>query len=214
MEQRLTDVQLEKVVAEVQRLSQRQQAELAPEQVREILRELNLPPEFLEEAMVQLDRREALAIEQKRDRWIIGGFVGLIFLSVIGFLVFTQNEQQMTARVMAQRDRVAALRDRVTLNQDNGGNLNTVPRQNNGKIFYRITLSNAPVGQRLSLSCNWIDPSGEIVHQNRYQTKEITTPIWTTFCRHNLGSEMPVGTWKVEAFLGDHRLSDATFNVK
>jgi len=207
MEQRLTDVQLEKVVAEVQRLSQRQQAELAPEQVREILRELNLPPEFLEEAMVQLDRREALAVQQKRDRWIIGGFVGLIFLSVIGFLVFTQNQQQMTARVTAQRDR-------VTLNQDNGGNLNTIRRQNGGEIFYRITLSDAPVGQRLSLSCNWIDPSGQIVHQNRYQTKEITTPIWNTFCRHQLGSEMPVGTWKVEAFLGDRRLSDATFEVQ
>jgi hypothetical protein len=207
MEQRLTDVQLEKVVAEVQRLSQRQQAELAPEQVREILQELNLPPELLEEAMVQLDRREALAVQQKRDRWIIGGFVGLIFLSVIGFLVFTQNQQQMTARVTAQRDR-------VTLNQDNGGNLNTIRRQNGGEIFYRITLSDAPVGQRLSLSCNWIDPSGQIVHQNRYQTKEITTPIWNTFCRHQLGSEMPVGTWKVEAFLGDRRLSDATFEVQ
>ena len=207
MEQRLTDAQLEKVVAEVQRLSQRQEAELAPEQVREILRELNLPPEFLEEAMVQLDRREALAIEQKRDRWIIGGFVGLIALSVIGFLVITQNQQQLTARVMAQRDR-------VTLAQDNGGNLSTIRRQNSGEIFYRITLSDAPVGQRLSLSCNWIDPSGEIVHQNRYQTKEITTPIWNTFCRHQLGSEMPVGTWKVEAFLGDRRLSDATFEVK
>jgi hypothetical protein len=207
MEQRLTDVQLEKVVAEVQRLSQRQQAELAPEQVREILRELNLPPEFLEEAMVQLDRREALAVQQKRDRWIISGFVGLIFLSVIGFVVITQNQQQMTARVMAQRDR-------VTLNQDNGGNLSTIRRQNGGQIFYRITLSDAPVGQRLSLSCNWIDPSGQIVHQNRYQTKEITTPIWNTFCRHQLGSEMPVGTWKVEAFLGDRRLSDATFEVQ
>jgi hypothetical protein len=207
MEKRLTDTQLEKVVAEVQRLSQRQQAELAPEQVREILRELNLPPEFLEEAMVQLDRREALAIQQKRDRWIISGFVGLIALSVIGFVVITQNQQQMTARVMAQRDR-------VTLSQDNGSNLSTIPRQNSGEIFYRITLSDAPVGQRLSLSCNWIDPSGEIVHQNRYQTKEITTPIWNTFCRHQLGSEMPVGTWKVEAFLGDRRLSDATFEVK
>lgn len=207
MEQRLTDAQLEKVVAEVQRLSERKQAELAPEEVREILRELNLPPEFLEEAMVQLDRREALAIQQKRDRWIISGFVGLIALSVIGFVVITQNQQQMTARVMAQRDR-------VTLSQDNGGNLSTIRRQNSGEIFYRITLSDAPVGQRLSLSCNWIDPSGEIVHQNRYQTKEITTPIWNTFCRHQLGSEMPVGTWKVEAFLGDRHLSDATFEVK
>jgi hypothetical protein len=207
MEQRLTDVQLEKVVAEVQRLSQRQQAELAPEQVREILRELNLPPEFLEEAMVQLDRREALAVQQKRDRWIISGVIGVVALSVIGFMVFSQNQQQMTARV-------TAIRDRITLNQDNGGNLNTVPRQNNGEIFYRITLSDAPVGQRLSLSCNWIDPSGQLVHQNRYQTKEITTPIWNTFCRHTLGSEMPVGTWKVEAFLGDRRLSDATFEVQ
>jgi hypothetical protein len=207
MEQRLTDVQLEKVVAEVHRLSQHQQAELAPEQVREILRELNLPPELLEEAMVQLDRREALAVQQKRDRWMMGGFVGLIALSVIGFLVFTQNQQQMTARVMAQRDR-------VTLNQDNGGNLSTIRRQNGGEIFYRITLSDAPVGQRLSLSCNWIDPSGQIVHQNRYQTKEITTPIWNTFCRHTLGSEMPMGTWKVEAFLGYRRLSDATFEVQ
>jgi hypothetical protein len=107
-----------------------------------------------------------------------------------------------------------AQRDRVTLAQDNGGNLSTIRRQNSGEIFYRITLSDAPVGQRLSLSCNWINPSGEIVHQNRYQTKEITTPIWNTFCRHPLGSEMPVGIWKVEAFLGDRRLSDATFEVK
>ncbi|MGL5034249.1 MAG: DUF3859 domain-containing protein [Microcystaceae cyanobacterium] len=207
MEPRLTDAQLEKVVAEVQQLSQQTQAELAPEQVRDILQELSLPPELLEEAMVQLDRREALAAQQKRDRLLMGGFVGLIALSVIGFLVFTQNQQQMTARVTAQRDR-------VTLNQDNGGNLSTISRQNNDEIFYRITLADAPVGQRLSLSCNWIDPSGQIVHQNRYQTKEITTPIWNTFCRHQLGSEMPVGIWKVEAFLGDRRLSDASFEVK
>jgi len=207
MEQGLTDTQLAKVVAEVQRLSQRQQAELAPEQVREILQELNLPPELLEEAMIQLDRREALADQQKRDHWIIGGVIGVVALCVIGFIVFTQNQQQITARV-------TVIRDRVTLNQDNGGNLSTVPRQNSGEIFYRITLSDAPVGQQLSLSCNWIAPSGQIVHQNRYQTKEIAAPIWNTFCRYSLGSEMPVGTWKVEAFLGDRRLSDSTFEVK
>lgn len=70
MEQRLTQAQLEHVVAEVQQLSRRYEAELDAEQVREILRELELPPEFLEDAMVQLHRREALALQQQRSRWI------------------------------------------------------------------------------------------------------------------------------------------------
>jgi len=53
MERKLTQTQLEQIIAEVQRLSEQQEAELDLEQVRDILRELNLPPELLEEAMVQ-----------------------------------------------------------------------------------------------------------------------------------------------------------------
>jgi hypothetical protein len=207
MEQRLTQAQLEQVVAEVERLSQRQQAELDAQQVREILQELNLPPEFLEEAMVQLQRHEALAAQQQRNRWIFGSVIALIVLLLLGVTLFTQNQQKITARVMAQRDR-------ITLARDDGGNLSTVPRQVNGEVFYRVTLSDAPVGEKLSLSCNWIDPGGQIVHQNHYQTKDINTSVWNTFCRYNLGSDAPVGTWKVEAFLGDRLLSDATFDVE
>ncbi|MGK7877052.1 MAG: DUF3859 domain-containing protein [Xenococcaceae cyanobacterium] len=207
MEQRLTQAQLEQVVAEVQQLSQRQQAELDAEQVRDILRELNLPPEFLEEAMLQLRRREALAAQQRRNRWLLGSVVGSLALLVLGVTLFSQNQQQTLALVTAQRAR-------LTRAQDDGGNLSTVSRQANGEVFYRVTLSNAPVGQKLSLSCNWIDPSRQIVHQNRYQTKEITTPVWNTFCRHTIGSAAPTGTWTVQAFLGDRLLSDTTFEVK
>ena len=121
--------------------------------------------------------------------------------------VFTQSQQQLLTRVTAERDR-------ITLVQDDGGDLSTVLRQTSGEVVYRVTLSDAPVGQKLSLSCNWMDPNGQIVHQNRYQTKEITTPVWNTVCRHTIGSAAPVGTWKVQMLLGDRLLSDATFVVK
>ncbi|AFY66240.1 hypothetical protein [Geitlerinema sp. PCC 7407] len=207
MKQRLTQVQLEQVVAEVQRLSERQQAELDAEQVKGILQELNLPPELLEEAILQLHRREALVEQQRRRRWIIGSVIGLIALLLLGVTVFTQSQQQLLTRVTAERDR-------ITLVQDDGGDLSTVLRQTSGEVVYRVTLSDAPVGQKLSLSCNWMDPNGQIVHQNRYQTKEITTPVWNTICRHTIGSAAPVGTWKVQMLLGDRLLSDTTFVVK
>ena len=53
METRLTQAQLAQVVAEIDKLSRQRESELAPDQVREILRELNLPDELLEDAIAQ-----------------------------------------------------------------------------------------------------------------------------------------------------------------
>ena len=74
MENRLTQTQLTQIVAEVERLSNLRQSQLDSEEVKEILRELRLPPELLNEAsLIQLQRREALAQQQRRNRWIAGG---------------------------------------------------------------------------------------------------------------------------------------------
>src|SRR4028118_1364989 len=73
MENRLTQTQLTQIVAEVERLSNLRQSELDSEEVKEILQELSLPPELLNEALIQLQRREALAQQQRRNRWIAGG---------------------------------------------------------------------------------------------------------------------------------------------
>ena len=91
MEQRLTQAQLEQIVAEVQRLSERQQDELDLEQVRDILGQLKLPPEFLEEAMVQLQRREALASQKRRNYWITAAVIGLLALILLGFTAKTSR---------------------------------------------------------------------------------------------------------------------------
>ncbi|NET62345.1 MAG: DUF3859 domain-containing protein [Symploca sp. SIO2E6] len=206
MEQRLTKSQLTQIVAEVERLSQRQQEELDAAEVREILAELNLQPELLEEAMIQLRRREALTAQKRRHRWLISAVAIVLSLAIVSTIFWTQHRQQTLARILVEQDR-------ITLRQDDGSQLSTVSRQAASELFYRVTLTEAPVGQKLSLSCNWHQPSGGIVHQNRYQTKQISTSIWNTYCRYTIGTTAPTGTWKVEMLLGDRLLSDATFEV-
>jgi hypothetical protein len=207
MNQRFTPEQLDQVVAEVQRLSEWQQANLDREQVQGILQELNLPAELLDPALVQMQRRQALAAQERRNRWIVLGVISAVILVLGGFTWMAWQKTHTLEQVTAQRDR-------LTLAQDTGSSLNTVSRQTSGELVYRITLANAPVGQRLDLACNWRDPSGKIVHQNRYQTQDITTPVWNTVCRYPMDASAAPGQWSVEARLGDRQLSEATFEVK
>ncbi|UBF25436.1 DUF3859 domain-containing protein [Kovacikia minuta CCNUW1] len=213
MEERLTPEQLTKIVGEVERLAQRRQEEIDRPQLEEILRELSLPPELLDDALIQFQRREALAVQQRRQRWIVAGVLaGLVALGGAGFL-FWQQQQTVFRQNQAQLARISAQQDRITPVQNDGGNLATVSRQTNPLLVYRVTLKDAPVGTRLNLSCDWVAPNGEVVKQNRYQTREISTPIWETHCQNQLGSASPVGTWQVRMLLGDRVLSDASFDV-
>jgi hypothetical protein len=204
MNDRLTQAQLQKLVAEVERLQNRQQDELAPEQVREILQELNLPPDLLPDAIVQLQRREALEVQQRRRTKIILGTIAGLLLLVGGGFFFTQQQQQALEQVVAQSDQIVL----VPANQP----VTTVNRPS--ELAYQVTLKQAPVGKTLSLRCDWLDPSGTVVKQNRYETKPITTEVWPTRCQHQLDLAAAPGTWTVKLFQGDRRLSDQTFEVR
>ncbi len=111
-------------------------------------------------------------------------------------------------------DRVSAQQDRITTAQDNGGNLKVIERQSNSEVFYRVTLKDAPIGQRLNLACDWINPSGQVVKENRYQTQDITTSIWDTQCKYIINSGATPGNWKVQMSLNKRLLSDENFEVK
>ncbi|MEG4571142.1 DUF3859 domain-containing protein [Microcoleus sp. N3A4] len=207
MENRLTQTQLTQIVAEVERLSNLRQSELDSEEVKEILQELGLPPELLNEALIQLQRREALAQQQRRNRWIAGGLAAAAAgaIAITGFYI-QQNRQAI--------DRVSIQENRITSVQDDGGNLTVIFRQNNPEIFYRTTLKDAPIGKKLSLSCDWIDPSGQVVKQNRYQTREIDKPIWNTQCRYQIGTAAATGNWQVKMFVERRAIGSASFQVK
>ncbi len=207
METRLTQAQLAQVVAEIDKLSNQRDLELGTDQVREILRELNLPDELLEDAIAQMHRREALEKQQRRNRLIaISSTVVVISTIALGVL-FQQNRQRQNAQVVATEDRIA-------LSKKGGDSLTQVNRQINPRIYYQVTLKNAPIGSQLSLQCDWINPSGQIVRQNKYQTRTVDTAVWNTNCFYDLGSASPPGNWEVRMSLDGRAIGTEPFVVK
>ena len=210
MERRLTKEQLGQVVAEVTRLKQfrddEQRETFDREQVAEVLKELDLPVELLDDAMAQLQRREALAQEQRRKPWIIAAIILAIFLFSAAAIAFWTLGRDTAS------DRVAAERARLTRVADDGGNLQTVTRDGQ-EVFYRVTLRDAQPGDTLSLRCNWIAPDGKVFRQNAW-TISPNTAVWETYCRCQVGPAALKGEWKVEMSLGDRVLSSTTFQVE
>lgn len=207
MNNRLTQTQLSQIVGEVERLSQRRDDELAPEQVKQILQELDLPPELLDEALVQIRRREALAVQQRRHRWIAGGVIAGVVVAIAGTTVFIQQNQQAIQNV-------STTQSQITLTQDGSSPLTEVNPQASPLIYYRVTLKDAPIGKKLSLSCDWIDPSGQVVHQNRWETKTINKSVWPTHCRYQFSPAAAPGNWKVQMSVGERTLGTTSFTVK
>src|SRR5438046_2577422 len=77
---------------------------------------------------------------------------------------------------------VTAVEGRLTMEDDDVGKrtMTTFVRRPNREVWFRVTLNNAPVGSKLDLVCDWIDPKGRVVHQNRYTTLEIDKSAWPT----------------------------------
>lgn len=207
MNERLTPEQLNKVIAEAQRLQQNREKELDPEQVQQILEELNLPPELLDEAITQVHRRQALEAEKKRNKLIFGGIATAMVVILGSGIFFFKQKDATFANISVQQDR-------ITKAQDDGGNLKVIERQSNAEVFYRVTLKDAPIGQKLNLACDWVNPSGQVVKENRYQTQDITTVVWDTHCKYIINSGATPGNWKVQMLLEKRLLSDENFEVK
>lgn len=207
MEKKLTEQQLQQVIAEVQALSQMRQVEISRQEVNQILQELNLPADLLDEALIQLERRNILAVQQKRQKQIFI-LVATILAGTIGLgLFFQQKYQDNLARITAGENR-------LTLATDDGQDITLVEKKSSPKLYYRVTLQEAPVNQKLTINCDWIDPNNNIVHENFYQTKKIDRQVWPTYCFYQLGNNAPSGNWQVKMKLGERVLSTDNFLVK
>jgi hypothetical protein len=65
MPENLTQEQFNQVIAEIQKISDQRGGSVTIDEAREILQEMNLPSELLEEALLQVKRKQAQA-EQNR----------------------------------------------------------------------------------------------------------------------------------------------------
>lgn len=206
MDTPLTQTQFTQLVAEVGQLSRQRKGELSSEQVRQILLQLNLSDDLLDEAIVQLNRRKALLRRQKRN-WLIGGVIAVTLTGGIATTALLhQQYQQQIARISVLQNRITLANSKIDAGQ--------IDRQNKPKVFYRVTLQDTPLGNRLSPTCEWIDPSGQTVLQSTYQTQLIEKSVWTTYCFYQLKANTSPGTWQVQMSLEGRSLSRQTFVVK
>ena len=207
MKTQLSEKQWNDVVAEVTRLAQDREDELTRREITtEVLKELNLPTDLTEEALQQVQYREALAKQRRQRIWacVVSGI--LAALLVISLVTWRSTHNASLQKIQVQSAQ-------VTCEIDNGGNNQTITRD--GKdVFYRVTLSDVPLGENLPMSCNWIDPTGKIFSQNRWETRSTNKEIWATHCRCQLGSATPTGNWKVEMKIGDRIVSAGDFKVE
>ena len=206
MKTQLSEKQWNDVVAEVTRLAQDREDELTRREITtEVLKELNLPTDLTEEALQQVQYREVLAKQRRQRIWVFVVSGILAALLVISLVTWRSLHDTALRAIHTESGR-------VTREIDNGGNTQTVTRD--GKdVFYRVTLSDVPPGEILQMSCNWIDPTGKIVKQNRWETGK-TNGIWAPHCRCQLGSAAPTGNWKVEMKIGDRVVSTGDFKVE
>lgn len=65
MPENLTQEQFNQVIAEIQKISDQRGGSVTIDEAREIFQEMNLPSELLEEALLQVKRKQAQA-EQNR----------------------------------------------------------------------------------------------------------------------------------------------------
>lgn len=197
---------LERIVVEVDRLSRQQLDQLSSEEVKQILVDLNMSPELLDQAILQLQRRDADLHQQRRRRRRVTSLIFAVAFIGAAAVYHILDQRAKLSRVRVQSSRITS--------EPDAGAIKVVSLQSLPELVFRVTLAEAPVGRRVPLSCDWVAPTGEIVKQNRYETRVVTTPIWPSYCRLKFNSSLPSGSWSVRMRQGERVISEQHFDVR
>ena len=205
MKSQLSEKQWEQVVGEVTRLAQARDDETGRRAITEqVLQELQLPTDLIDDALQQVRYKEALAQQRRQRLWLSVAGAALLLVIVASLWIWSSNRSASLARIGADAGR-------VTRTDGNAASTVTADGQD---VLYRVTLREVPLGEQLNLSCNWIDPTGKVFHQSRWETRDTNKAVWETQCRCRLGTDAPKGNWKVEMKLGDRTINASDFKVE
>lgn len=164
-QQRITDEELADVVEEIAKDEARAGSGLSLDQARDALRELDLPPDKLEDAAVKVRERreaEALAKSKKRRTLLLGaGVVAAVFATGVGFGMWKHAETAKVAQITAA---------------------DPVLSTEGGQLRLSAKLMSAPNGESVPMTCAWRGPGGALLHENAWQTKPVTHDAWETHC--------------------------------
>ncbi len=196
--------ELAEIVHEVARSEEVERELYADPEVAEVLRELDLPVERLAEAKRTVAERRAELSRRKRRRLL----VALALAAVLGagalLLWNWAAEQRALAAMQATQARLA----------ERGAPVTAVRRETQPELSFEVSLSSAPKGNELDLTCDWKAPDGSLRYQNRWQTKAVDRELWQTHCRRRFGSGDVAGGWTVIMKQGERELASERFTLE
>lgn len=207
MNNNINNEDLKLIIAEINRLSQEKEQIIEEEELKEILRDLNLPLELLDEAKFAIEEQKRIA-KKRQKTLLISAILGVFLTGGVTYFALSNQQYQQALSKMN------AIDHRITLEEDTKNNLEAVSRQNSPRLHFRVTFENTPVGKPLRLACDWINPQGQIMHENRYQTRTVEKEIWNSRCRYRIGDTSTPGVWQVKMFSGNRLLASQSFEVK
>lgn len=205
MEQKLSEKEVVRLVAEVSKMDAERQQMLDKAQVAQILRDLDLSEDMLDEAMIRLEQSRA---EEKRKKsqmqiGMIGVVLAVVSLVTIFGVNMTHNNE--LAAITASQTRIASQSaPTADVNVVNAGG---------GMIEAHVTLQNVPQGQRIPMRAKWIDPTGVVFHENSWQTKPAQGSTWDTHAKCDITGGAAKGNWLVKFFVGDREVASKPFVV-
>lgn len=196
------DDDLEEIVEEAQRLDDAEREKLTQEEKREVLRELDIAPETLEAAEAAVAARRAEAAKKRRTMMVVAAAV----IAVAGIAAGAFAWSRQTASLLAG---IAVSEHAVSVDGK------PAPFASPGvEVKLDATLTHAPVGHAVDLSCTWRDASGAVAHQNKWTTKTVDKEVWPTHCRTKLGSSAKSGTWSVTMEQNGRTIASDSFAVR
>jgi len=136
----------------------------------------------------------------------------VMVLVVLGVISGWGTWRWISAR-NAAIERVGVYQSRFTLTEDHGEDLGEVQGASSPTVFYRVTLKDAPLGQKLSMHCDWIDPRGQVAQRRNYETLTITSESWKTHCKAEFGPASKPGIWAVEMYVLKRQISRSSIRL-
>ncbi|MGC4079536.1 MAG: hypothetical protein QM702_21345 [Rubrivivax sp.] len=203
MDPKVAKEDLPEIVEEAERLDRADKEQISRSEAREVLRELDIAPEKLEAAEQALAEKRSKEKQKSRTRLMIAAAAIAVAATAAGVWV-------VSARTSAAVLRAAPVEHVVTAN----GKPSPFDRATAPEVKLDVTLKDAPQGEKIDLSCDWTDPSGEKAHQNKWTTKSIDKDPWPTHCKYALTPASKTGTWTVTMKQGDRVLSSDPFDVR
>lgn len=197
---------LGELVEEAAHLADERAATLNDAEVRDVLRQLDVPEDLAAQAHDRVLEKRGEARKKAQRRWLLGGAVAIALTFAGGVAMVAQERASLVAGVESDAARLSVGKD--------GPDVTTFRAEDRPDVYLSTTLRNAPTGQSLDLRCDFRDPSGKVARQVSYTTKRIDTPVWPTHCHYVLPSSAAKGDWSVDLVLEQKTVRRERFRVE